>query len=248
MWLRKYGFSRHPFYEGEGGNGGAGGANSAGNNGGSAGGTGTGASGDTGAASGANSSTGGEDKKFSQADVDKIVNERLAREKKAHEKKLNDLKAQIDGAGDGAGTGTNQNGNQNNQGQNNQQGDAATAQVTAAMALANQKMVQATAIAEAVKLGVDPKYTTDVVKLCDLSKIEVKEDGSMDSNAIDAAINEVLKRVPVFKMTTDNSGGFRVGGTGGQNNQQNQNNNGWVNNQQGQNQGNKPWNRTNRQW
>ena len=122
------------------------------------------------------------------------------------------------------------------------------AQAQQLIAQANQRLVEATAQTEAVKLGVDPKYIADAVKLCDLSKIAVGEDGSVDANLVSKALDEVLKRVPVFKVTADSAGGFRVGGQG----MPAPSANGWGNNQnqsQGQTQGMpapKSWNRQNR--
>jgi hypothetical protein len=111
------------------------------------------------------------------------------------------------------------------------------------IATANQRLVEAAARSEAIGLGIDPKYIADAVRLADLSKIEVGETGDIDAKLIAKALDDVIKRVPVFKMTQENSGGFRVGGQ-----QQNPpNSSGWQNNQvQGTQIAGKSWNRQNR--
>ena len=168
----------------------------------------------------------GQEKTFTQADIDKMIKERLQRETKKHEKALEELKKSIMGesAGEGKGTG---------EGAANKEETVKAQQV---LATANQRLVAATATAEAVKLGVDPKYTADVVRLADLSKVEVKEDGTVDDSAVSKAVDEVLKRVPVFKAQQEGQGGFKVGGEG----QQSKGQTGWG---QQQVQGKKPWNK-----
>ncbi len=207
---------------------------------------GSGANGDQGGGSGGDGKPAGDNKSngdgqkppektHTQADVDKAVSDRLAREKKKYEKMVDDLKKQLGGDSGNAG----QAGTDGQQGTNNTDANAqAAAQAQALITAANQRLVQAAAITEAVKLGVDPKYTADAVKLADLSKIEVKEDGTMDTGAISKALDEVIKRVPVFKMNVDTAGGFKIGGEG---QQQQSNNNGWTNPAAGQN--TKRWNR-----
>lgn len=223
-----------PSFEAEGGSaGGSGsGGNAAGANDGNAGAGGEGSNGGSGAGNG----QGNPPKSYSQEDVDKMVNERLGREQKKFQKQLDDLKKQLTAGGDGQGNANA--GGQSGEGGNQISEEALKAQAT--LAAANQRLVQATAVAEAVKLGVDPKYTSDVVRLADLSKIEVKDDGTMDAGAISKQLDEVLKRVPVFKSNQNNVGGFRVGGEG----QQPPAGNGWNSTQQ-QNQQVKRWNRTN---
>lgn len=164
-----------------------------------------------------------QEKTFTQAEVDKIVKERLKREREKMQKAL---------AGDEG---------QPQQQQTEGNPEGATAAVTAQLELANQRLIQATGMTEAVKLGVDPKYTAHVIKLADFSKIVVGEDGTVDASAVAKAIEAVLKEVPMFKTTVETAGGFKVGGEG----QQQPNTNGWVTNQQ-TNQNVKPWNRVNR--
>jgi hypothetical protein len=190
---------------------------------------------------GGNSDNKNSDKTHSQADVDKIVQKRVADEQKKHQKAIGDLKAQLDKLGNPEGAGAGQAGQP--QGTTiDPAAQQAAQQAQAVLTAANQRLVSATATTEAIKLGADPKYVADVVKLADLGNIEVKEDGSVDDGAIAKAVGEVLKRIPNFKMTTTNSGGFKVGGEG----QQNPKQNGWDNNQQSQQQQTtKKWNRFN---
>jgi hypothetical protein len=179
--------------------------------------------------SGSTAKSGG-DKTYTQAEVDKIVKDRLARQQKKMQTAMGDDPATqgTEGATPGVDPAAQQ----------------AAQQAQAQLVLANQRLIQAAGMSEALKLGVDPKYTSDVITLAmpELSKIEVKEDGTMDTAAVSKAIDGVLKRVPIFKTTTQTAGGFKVGGDG---QQQPPSNNGWNANSQ-QSQSTKPWNRVNR--
>lgn len=145
----------------------------------------------------------GEDKKFTQADLDKAIQDRLKRENKKYEKQLEDLKKQFTAGGDSEG-------NADAGGQKGEEDNKAAS----ILAQANQRLMEATATTEAVKLGVDPKYVGDVVRLANLSGIEIGEDGTLDSSKVSKAIDDVLKRLPMFKTTTEGAQGFVVGGSG----------------------------------
>lgn len=140
----------------------------------------------------------GEDKKFTQADIDKAIKDRLAREKQKFQKQLDDLKKTADTDGGDSGT-------------EEVKTDVDDKSATL-LAQANKRLLEATATTEAVKLGVDPKYVGDVVKLANLSAVEVGEDGDIDASKISKEIDEVLKRLPMLKTTAENAGGFKVGG------------------------------------
>lgn len=229
-----------PLENGEGGgSGGSGGGNGTG------GGAGDNSGGEGGAGAGEGKS-GGEkggqegDKTFTQADVDAAIKDRLAREKKKTDGAIGKLQKQLDelsGKSDGKE-------GENSGGENN---DAIT-KANALLASANLRILGATATTEAVKLGVDPKYVADAVRLADLSNIEVGEDGKVDEAAVSKALDAVLKRMPVLKGNSggdgQQGGGFRVGGEGGKGKQ---NENGWKNNQQNSSQQEQPtgkrWNR-----
>jgi methionyl-tRNA synthetase len=168
------------------------------------------------------------EKKFTQSDMDRAIKDRLAREKKNFEKRLDELKKQFTAGGDGEG----------NANAEAQQSNEEVLKAQQALQVANKRLIDASAITEAIKLGVDPKYTADVVRLADLSKVEVKKDGTFDTGAIAKAINEVIERVPVFKASTENKqGGFKVGGEG---QKQQNSNNGWNKQESGQQ---KRWNK-----
>lgn len=231
-----------PLFEGDGGasGGGSGSQGGAGGSGGT-GGDGKGGEGGEGGSGGAGSG----EKTFTQADMDAAIKDRLSREKKKTDGVLTKLQAQIDelsgkppAAGTGGEGGT---------------GDAAAAEAiakaNAVLAEANAKVLNATAMTEAVKLGVDPKFVADAVRLADLSKA-VKEDGTIDEKAISTALDDVVKRVPVFKSSgQEGGGGFRVGGGGGSGQQGG--GNGWkqgsgqTQNSGGQQTAGKRWNRYN---
>lgn len=175
------------------------------------------------------------DKTHTQADVDKAVKDRVSREQKKYQKMIDDMKKTMGGE-EGAGTppadGT-------------EGADPAIQKATAQMLMANTRLIQATALSEAIKLGVDPKYTADVVRLAEMSAIEVAEDGTMDTAAISKAIDEVIKRVPVFKLSAEGAGGFKVGGEGQKGSGTKS---GWGSPQKADNvvAGNKRWNNQNR--
>lgn len=186
-------------------------------------------------------------KTFTEDEVNKIVQERLKRDREKRAKEGNQGNQGQQNQGNQQNN-QGQQGDQNNQGNQNQQGSQNNQQnqqgqqdadTQYKLEVANVRLIEATATIEATKLSVDPKYVSEVVKLADLSKIEVKEDGTVDAGAVSKALDDVLKRIPVFKVQQDSqqAGGFRVGGEG---QQQQQSNNGWS---QNQGQQTKRWNR-----
>lgn len=150
-------------------------------------------------------------KKFTQADLDRIVKDRLARQKKKDAdaaKAEGDKAAKADAAAkEGKTDGT------DGDSTNNEAVDEANAMVEKAKAT----LIMSTAQTEAIKLGVDPKYVADVVRLADVSDIAVDDNTmAVDDKAVSKAIDDVLKRVPVFKAAAgddEKSAGFKsVGG------------------------------------
>ena len=181
------------------------------------------------------------DKTHSQADVDKVVQERVSREQKKYQKMIDDMKKTM--GGDSTGTPPADTADGVADGVDPKVNEAVT-KATKAMEVANTRLIQATALSEAIKLGVDPKYTGDVVRLAELTKVVVAEDGTMDTAAISKAIDEVIKRVPVFKTTADSAGGFKVGGEGQKTNNKD---GGWGNKTKATDTNpNKRWNNQNR--
>lgn len=80
--------------------------------------------------------------------------------------------------------------------------------------LAAQIAQQATL--EAVTLGIDVKTIPYVLKMADMSGVKAKKDGTLDVEAIQAAVNKVLDDVPVLKpKQAEQSKGFRQIGAGG---------------------------------
>jgi hypothetical protein len=236
MFERWFTLWSQPMFESDGGGSGAG-AGEGGSGGDEAGGK-EGAKG-SGAGEGDSGSEGVVPEAEVQKRIDAAVKERLAREKKKSDGAIKNLQAQLDalakGDDGGSGTVTTQQG-----------GEDPVAKAAEILKQANLKVLTATAQTEAVKLGIDPKYAADAVKLADLSSA-MQEDGSVDEKAVAKALDEVLKRVPAFKLQTQEGGaGFRVGGEGQQGGQKG---NGWGSNgqqQQGTPAPAKRWNSFNR--
>lgn len=160
--------------------------------------------------------TAGGERTFTQAEVNEMIEKRLARERKKHQQ---------------AGTAQQQSTEEGvvAQGTATVEVDVtedARKQANAIIAQANQRLIQAIAQSEAAKLNINPDYIADAVRLADLSAVKVKEDGTVDSKSITTALEAVLTRMPVLKATPDSAaGGFKVGGQGG-----NTQSNGWANN------------------
>lgn len=161
-------------------------------------------------------------KTFTQAEVNEMIEKRLARERKKYEQQGGNNPAQEGQPGQadnntGAGT---------TQVEVNVTEDARQ-QAAQIIAQANQRLIQAMAQSEATKLNINPDYIADAVRLADLSAVKVNDDGTVDTKSITTALEAVLERVPVFKSVAETpAGGFKVGGQGGNN----QTNNGWGNN------------------
>lgn len=74
---------------------------------------------------------------------------------------------------------------------------------------ANQRIVRAEAKVQAASLGVKPERVKTVLKLTDLSDVEVGDDGEPDADALRQAIEATINEYPEFK-----TGGTNVGGSG----------------------------------
>lgn len=160
-------------------------------------------------------------KTFTQAEVDAMIEKRLARERKKYSQQGNNNTAQ----GSTEGQTANTEGNGTTQVEVDVTEDARQ-QAAAIIAQANQRLIQSVAQAEATKLGINPDYIVDAVRLADLSKVTVNDDGTVDTKSVTTALEAVLERVPVFKAATEApAGGFKVGGQGSGNNTAN----GWNN-------------------
>lgn len=166
-----------------------------------------------------NSTAGSQEKLFTQAELDAKIAERLARERRKYQQN---------------------NTADNNQAQTTDNTAAGTTttvevdvteearqQAATIIAQANQRMIQAIAQSEATKLNINPDYIADAVRLADLSKVTVADDGTVDTKSVTTALEAVLQRMPVLKATAEApAGGFKVGGQGGNTTQAN----GWNSN------------------
>ena len=157
-------------------------------------------------------------KTFTQAEVDRMIENRLARERKKSQQGNNN-----------AAQGTQQEQTTNNpvEGTTTVEVDVtedARQQANAIIAQANQRLIQAIAQSEATKLNINPDYIADAVRLADLSKVTVSDDGTVDTKSVATALGAVLERMPVLKAVAEApAGGFKVGGQGGNS----QTDNGW---------------------
>lgn len=104
-----------------------------------------------------------------------------------------------------------------------QKAEAAEKARLAVMETANKRIVAAEAKVVAVGLGVKSERTDYAVRLADLSKVTVSDDGTVDSAALKAAIEAVLKDLPELKGTgsADPASGFRAGSDGSKKNSPN---------------------------
>ena len=91
--------------------------------------------------------------------------------------------------------------------------DAAEKAAQEAIAKANAALIKANAQIQASNLGVKSNKLEYVVKMADLSKITIDDDGNPDDAAIKAAVEQVLKDVPELKDTKETSG-FKIGADG----------------------------------
>lgn len=167
------------------------------------------------------SSTAGDNgvKTFTQAEVDAMIEKRLARERKKYQQS-NPAPAAAqataeEGATAPAGT------------VEVDVTEDARQQAANIIAQANQRLIAAIAQSEATKLNINPNYIADAVRLADLSAVKVNDDGTVDTKSITDALEAVLTRMPILKAVAEApAGGFKVGGQGNGNPQGNT----WANN------------------
>ena len=155
-------------------------------------------------------------KLYTQAELDALIEGRLARERKKHQQQPAAQTATPEGTDVGTAPAVVE----------VDVTEDARQQANAIIAKANQRLIQAIAQSEATKLNINPDYIADAVRLADLSAVTVSEDGTVDTKSVTAALEAVLTRMPVLKAAQETPvGGFKVGGQGGNNPQ----NNGWTN-------------------
>jgi hypothetical protein len=138
--------------------------------------------------------------KFSQADLDRIIGERLASERAAWQKKLDDA-AELAGKSETEKLQT--------------QLEQANNRATETQQKAAQRVARTEAKIAAQSLDARPDRLDAILKQADLSKA-VRDDGEVDDAAVRTAVEAVLKDYPEWKKssTTSQSGGELNGGGG----------------------------------
>jgi hypothetical protein len=134
-------------------------------------------------------------KTFTQAELDAIIAKRLARERKQWEQQLEEEKKKA------AMTEAER---------LKAEKEEAEKRAQAAQQTANQRLITAEAKIVAAELGVKPNRINHLLKLADLSGVEVDDKGNIDSKAIKTALETILADFPELKGT----GGGSVGGSG----------------------------------
>ncbi len=110
---------------------------------------------------------------------------------------------------------------QNKQQQNQQQqNDNAElqAKMETAQQLAQQAQIELVATRVAMTLGIDAKTLPYVIKMADFSKANDNE-GKISEDNIKSALEQVLTDVPALKPISETNTGFKIGSSGGNNNQ-----------------------------
>lgn len=136
-------------------------------------------------------STGNKGKLFTQEELDAIIAKRLARERRQWEQQLEEerKKAAMTEAE-----------------RLRAEKEEAERRAQAAIEAANQRAIRAEARVQAAALGVRPERLDYVLRLLDLSEIEVGEDGTPDAGAIKQAVEQLLRDLPELKGSTGSVG------------------------------------------
>lgn len=140
--------------------------------------------------------------KFSQADLDRIIGERVAAEKTKHEKALADAQALA---------------GKNETEKLTIERDQATQRANEATQRAAERVAKTEAKVAAIAAGANPDRLAAIVRNADLAA--AVKDGDVDENAIKAAVEKVLTEYPEWKKATGtgptSSGGELNGGNSG---------------------------------
>ena len=96
-------------------------------------------------------------------------------------------------------------------------------QIAQEKAQAQKAQIEKDAVLTAMSLGLDAKTIPYVLKLADLSSV-MDKDGKINEEAVKTAINKVLEDMPQLKPVAAENKGFQIGGSGQQNQQQNNGN------------------------
>lgn len=89
-------------------------------------------------------------------------------------------------------------------------------QLLDAQKLAQAAMVEKEAVLVAMSLNIDAKTVPYILKLADLSN--VYQDGKVNQESLQNALEKVLEDVPQLKPSEEVNQGFRIGGNSGQQN------------------------------
>lgn len=92
-------------------------------------------------------------------------------------------------------------------------------QAAQAQAMAQQAMIDKEATLAAIGLGIDAKTIPYVLKMADLSQV-MGQDGKINEETMEAALNKVLEDVPALKPQAGQATGFVQVGASGQQQQQ----------------------------
>lgn len=144
-------------------------------------------------------------KTFTQADVDKIIADRLAREQRTRDKAIADavaagVQAELDKQ------------KLSNEERLKLEKDEATKQAADIMAKATARLLTAEAKAQALAAGANPEYLDDVLALANIAGDKYLKDGEPDGDAIKAAIAAVIDKRPFYKAGAPSNFGSEFGG------------------------------------
>lgn len=141
-------------------------------------------------------------KTFTQEDLDRLIQQRLQRERKKWEQQLEEerKKAAMTEAE-----------------RLKAEKEEAERRAQEAQASANQRLLQAEAKVVALELGVKADRIPYVLRLADLSDVEVGDDGNIDAKALRDAVEAVLRDLPELKAVAQppgpSGGDFNGGGS-----------------------------------
>lgn len=92
--------------------------------------------------------------------------------------------------------------------------DALQTQAASAAKMAAQATMEKEGILLGLEMGLDAKTMPYILKMADTGET-IKEDGSIDTDRLKEAINQVLSDIPALKPDRETAHGFRQMGSGG---------------------------------